>query len=313
MNETAERLLFLGSKQLGLRVLTELADLFPQELVGIVTIDDTNDTRSAYRDFERFANGRQLELEIARTKADADSAVRSFAPDLCLVVGWYWLISEQMIRSVPRGFLGIHNSILPKYRGVSPLVWSIIAGEPEVGVSLFTIGPGMDDGPIWAQSTTKLRDIDYIGDVLARLEHETIEIVRRDMPRIIDGSVKPRIQDHEKATYCAARMPDDGNVDWAAHARHVYNFIRAQSDPYPGAFTYLGPQELRIWRAKQFDGIYMGTPGQVAQIMEDGVCVTCGSNTAVVLQEVEYDGQRAPATSVLRSTRTRLSRAPAPP
>jgi methionyl-tRNA formyltransferase len=308
LRDRINRVLFVGSKQLGHRVLRELYGLAPEALVGIITIDDQKDSRSAFPDFEMFSRESGLQLHVAKDRRHSEEIIKSLKPELCFVVGWYWLIGDDVLNSVPHGFVGIHNSLLPKYRGGSPLVWQILRNEKEVGFSLFSFDSGMDTGPIWAQGRVPLGREDYVSDVLAKLEEETIRMVRAGYHGLLEGSVMPSPQNNAEATYCAQRLPSDGRIDWHAPAEDVHNFIRAQSDPYPGAFTHYEGRILKIWRARVFDRRYFGTPGQVARIEEDGVYVICGDNRAIILEETELsDGKRGRATEAIRTIKWRMS------
>jgi methionyl-tRNA formyltransferase len=302
------RVLFMGSKQLGLRVLREMYSLSPETLIGALTIDDTNDTRTALSGFQSFSNESNLELHTAKNRKQSEQIIEDLKPDLCLVVGWYWLISNRVIDAVPRGFIGIHNSLLPYFRGGSPLIWQIISNEKEVGFSFFSFTQSMDDGPIWAQGSVLVEEHDYISHVLRKLEDKTVEVLREKYPLILNGDIRPVEQQHELATYCAQRFPNDGNIDWHKPAHDTYNFIRAQSDPYPGAFTYFEAQMLKIWKAKMFEGKYYGTPGQVARITADGVYVICGDNSAIILEDVELGGKRGKANDFIKCIRGRMSK-----
>jgi methionyl-tRNA formyltransferase len=302
-----ERVLFMGSKRLGIRVLEAMHALAPEPLLGVVTIDDAGDGRTALSDFRSFAAARRLPLHIARDRSDAERIVAELEPDLCLVVGWYWLIREATLSSVPHGFIGIHNSLLPRLRGGAPLVWSILNGDQEAGFSLFSFTPGMDDGPLWAQGSVPIEEHDSVAEVLARLEARTMDVFRDVYPRILRGHATPVEQDHDRATYCAQRCPEDGNIDWHRPARAIHDFIRAQSEPYPGAFTYLDGQLLKIWKASRFDRPYHGTPGQVARVSSEGVFVICGDDRAIVLEDVELGGKRGRASELIRSIRGRMS------
>lgn len=303
-----EKVLFMGSKHLGLRVLHEMYLLSPQTLIGCLTIDDTNDTRSAFTDFKKLSNEIGLKLHVAKNRQQSERIIEKVRPELCLVVGWYWFISKTALDAVPFGFIGIHNSLLPKLRGGSPLIWPIIRNEKKVGFSFFSFTPGMDDGPIWAQGNVFVDEQDYISDVLKKLEEKTIQALRVNYLQILNGSSKPVEQNHEQATYCAQRFPNDGNIDWHKPAQDVYNFIRAQSDPYPGAFTYYEAQMLKIWKAKVFDKQYYGTPGQVARIASDGVYVICGNHRAIILEEVELlCRKRGRANDFIKSIKGRMS------
>ncbi len=301
------RVLFMGSKQLGLRVLKEVYSLAPNSLIGAVTIDDTNDTRTKYVEFKDFAQTQGFELHTAKNRNHSEQIVEALKPDLCLVVGWYWLIGDTTLAAVPFGFIGIHNSLLPKYRGGSPLIWPIIRGQREVGFSFFSFTLGMDEGNIWAQGSVTIEEHDYISSILEKLENKTIEVLRRSYLQILNGSVEPVEQNHELATYCAQRFPGDGNIDWCKPAQDIYNFIRAQSDPYPGAFTYFDGQEMKIWRARIFEKPYIGTPGQVARITSDEAYVICGDDRAIILEEVEIGGERGRATDFIKTLTVRLT------
>jgi len=304
---TVNRVLFVGSKQLGLRVLQEMHSLSAESLVGVLTIDDRNDTRSVFPDFHEFSSNKALQLHVAKNRKDAERIIEQLKPDLCLVVGWYWLIGPEALTAVPSGFIGIHNSLLPKYRGGSPLIWPIINGDKEVGFSFFSFTPGMDDGPIWAQGRVSVEDDDFIWDILAKLENKTIEVLRENYMHILKGTITPVEQDHTRVTYCAQRFPYDGNIDWHKPAKDVYNFVRAQSDPYPGSFTYVDGQLLRIWKARRFEETYYGTPGQVARLSDEGVYVICGDHRAIILQEVSLGDQRGKAGNFIKSIKSRMS------
>jgi methionyl-tRNA formyltransferase len=301
------RVTFVGSKRLGLQVLKCMHGLSPDVLAGVITLDDRADTRSVFAELEGYCAGQGIHMQVARDRRDAEAAISARSPDLCVVVGWYWLISAAVLAAVPRGFIGIHNSVLPQYRGGAPLVWQLIRRERHVGASLFSFTPGMDDGPIWAQAIVPVQEDDYIGDVLGKLEDATLAAFRDCYPRILDGAARPVEQDHAKATYCAQRVPEDGAIDWRAPAVQVGAFIRAQSDPYPGAFTQLDGRRLTIWRADVFKGVYHGTPGQVARIAAEGVYVVCGDSTALIVREAQLEGRRAPANELIRSLSGRLA------
>src|ERR1700731_1144986 len=279
------RVLFMGSKQLELRVLEEMYSLSPTILIGALTIDDTDDSRTKFSHFQAFAEKHGLELRVGKDRKHSEEIIQELKPDLCLVVGWYWLISNATLNTVPFGFIGIHNSLLPRFRGGSPLIWPIIRGEREVGFSFFSFTSGMDDGPIWAQESVVVAENDYIASVLNRLENKAVDVLRSIYPQLLNGSMKPVAQNHELATYGTQRFPSDGNINWHEPARNVYNFIRAQSDPYPGAFTYFEGEKLTIWRATLFRNAYFGIPGQVARIASDGVYVICGDDRAIILEE----------------------------
>jgi methionyl-tRNA formyltransferase len=302
----AKKVLFIGSKPLGLHCLEEVFRLAPESLIGIITIDDRDDGRNVFGEFGSFAAKAGIELYVAKNRKDSENAIRRFGPDLCLVNGWYWIIGDDALQSVPGGFLGMHNSLLPKYRGGSPLVWTIINGEDRAGLSLFSFTSGMDEGDIWARDSVSIESEDYISDILYKLEEKAIIMLRENYLNILNDSIIPTPQDTCEVTYCCMRIPEDGLINWHGSAKQIYNFIRAQSDPYPGAFTFLDGKKLIIWRAHQVDITYYGTPGQVAKVTPDGTFIICGNNKPLILETLELENGKEQAGKIIKSVKTRL-------
>lgn len=300
------KVLFIGSKRLGLLCLDAIYRSCPSILNAVLTVDDRDDARSCLEELTSFCHERSIKLFVAVSQRDSEAFIRNARPEFCLVVGWYWLISKKTLESVSRGMIGLHNSLLPLYRGSSPLVWAILNRENEVGVSLFSFTAGMDDGEIWGQAAVSVSVEDTIKDVLDKIEQPAVELIRSCYLRILDGSAKSRPQEHSKATYGTLRRPDDGWIEWSRSARYVYDFIWAQTEPYPGAFTLFKGRRLTVWQASLVPGLYFGTPGQVARSVDGGAVVICGDNRAVLLKVVEFDGSREPGNTILKSLSIRL-------
>lgn len=301
------RLVFLGSKRLGLLAAERLHTLAGDALMAVVTVDDRDDVRSQHAALLEFGSRTGVPVHVPDGRQASETCLRELAPDCVFVVGWYWLLSPELLRSVPYGFIGVHNSLLPQYRGFSPLVWAMINGEKEAGYSIFSLTEGVDDGPLWAQERIPLGPTDYVGDVLARLEHAAVDRIGHVYEGIAGGTLVPRPQSEAGATYCARRGPGDGRIDWTQPAHRIHDFVRALSDPYPGAFTVLAGEKLTIWRADLFGPPFYGAPGQVTRLAADGsAVVTTGDGGALVLREVERSGHRGPANLFVRSLRIRF-------
>jgi methionyl-tRNA formyltransferase len=307
MRKKVNKVLLMASKELGLCTLKTIYALSPKSLAGVITYDDSHETRAKFGEFKAFTTANKIPLYVAENNKHAEEIINEVKPELCLLVCWYWLISEKTLQSVPSGFIIMHNSLLPRYRGASPLVWAMINEETKVGFSLFIPGKGTDDGPVLAQGAVPVGPDDYIGDVFIKLEKKIKEVLNKKYLSILNGSIKPKVQNSKLATYCAQRIPDDGSIDWKRSAQFNYNFIRAQSTPYPGAFTYIESKMVKIWSAKLYDGVFYGTPGQVAKIGPEGVYVISGDNQALILQEVELEGRRGNSKEFFKSIKVRFS------
>ena len=244
-----KRILFMGSKPIGLRVLRALRAVASEELAGALVVDDRDDTRSILPEFIGECDSSGVPLQVVTSQNDANRHILELSPDIVIVAGWSWFIPTRVLRSVPLGILGLHNSLLPEYRGASPLVWAIINGEDRAGISLFAMTPKLDEGDVYARRSTAVRRDDTIGTVLARLEDAAEELIQSYFRRILDGRVAPEPQGRTASTAYPQRTPDDGLIDWSEPAAKVHDFVRAQSHPYPGAFTVFKDARLTVWSA----------------------------------------------------------------
>lgn len=237
------RTAFLASKALGLKLLRGI------DLDGALVLhpDDRTDSRSVWPEFEK------LGARMVTRKAEADEALRAFQPEIVFVCGWYWLIPDDVRAIAQRGFFGIHNSLLPKYRGGAPLVWAIINGEEEVGSSLFRLDGGVDDGPLAHQVRIDLSRSDDIASATARIEAEWEAAFPTIWARLCDGTQPLRTQVGEPTRF-PNRKPADGEIDWSLPAAKVHDFIRAQSAPYPGA------RSAGVVYDRSFESDAWGTP-----------------------------------------------------
>jgi methionyl-tRNA formyltransferase len=143
---------------------------------------------------------------------------------------------------IPRSFLelaptgGLHASLLPDYSGNAPLVWAIINGETKTGITFFLFEEGVDSGPIIGQLEEPILPDDTIASLYERIEERGIELLETQLPRIAAGTATYTPQAPSKRRVMPPRSPEDGELDLRKPALELYNFIRAQCSPYPGAF-----------------------------------------------------------------------------
>ena len=288
------RVLFLGSKLSGLEVLKKIYQIKPSSVIGCITIDDVEDLRSVFREFEVFCSINKIPMEVVKGSCNIKILIDKYRPDLCIVMGWYYLIDSSIIKNVRGGFIGIHNSLLPRYRGFSPVVWAIINGEKETGFSVFSFDEGMDTGQLWYQGRVTIEDKDYINTVLEKINQKILIFFQENYLDLLDEKLCPYEQKAISATYGSRRTAEDGKIKWNQPAKNIYNFIRAQSKPYPGAFSFYDNKKIIIWKASIFSSNVYGTPGQVCMINkeEESVIVVCGENSGLILKEVEMDSKK---------------------
>lgn len=252
------KLVFFGSSELGHQCCRMIIENRLADVVGIVTqprsfntsYADTKVTNVLYRNFHSLGEEFDIPvIEVIETISKHKGQLAAMNPDFLLVIGWYFLIPQSIRNLAPLGCSGIHASLLPKYRGGSPLVWAIINGEQQTGISLFYFDDGVDSGDIIAQESFAIGEQETIRDVLVKAENASINVLKQYLPEIARGKA-PRIkQKHDEAIYVPQRCPEDGKIDWRWDTGQIRNFIRAQTKPYPGAFTLLDGKKVIIWDA----------------------------------------------------------------
>jgi methionyl-tRNA formyltransferase len=253
------RIVFFGATELGFRCCQQLIES-GEEVAGIFTIPQefrisysNQPVRNVtFRDFEELAGAHDIPLMHVTTKMSDEQYVetlRNWRPDFGLVIGWYYMVPRVLRELFPRGVAGIHASLLPKYRGGAPLVWAIINGEEKAGVSFFYFDGGVDTGDLIAQQEFPVGRDDTIKTVYEKATRASLAVLRDYMPLLRRGNAPRTPQDHGAATQFPQRKPEDGLIDWGRSAEEIRNFIRAQTKPYPGAFTYIEGKKVVIWDA----------------------------------------------------------------
>jgi methionyl-tRNA formyltransferase len=173
-------------------------------------------------------------LEQGKDLNEHKEYLRSRRPDAILVMGWYYMIGKEIREIATHGAWGIHASMLPDYAGGAPLVWAIINGEQKTGTTLFQLSDGVDDGNIIAQQEIEINFTDTIREVYDRVEEVSkqmlVQAVKNPEKIVFTPQQKDRIKVYPQ------RSPADGELNLQKPAIELYNFIRAQSSPYPGAF-----------------------------------------------------------------------------
>jgi len=292
-----QRVALAGSKQIGLRFLEVLIHEAIDVLAGVVTIDDRGDARSAHEAIRARSNEAGLAFNVVTSRATQDLALDQLDADVVIVAGWYWLISKRVMAG--RTFVGIHHSLLPAYRGGSPLVWAMIRGEQVVGTTLFQLDAGIDSGPVYGQAAVEVRESDTIADVAERLETAAVTLLEENLSSILSGTASPSPQDEVGASYVKQRRAENGAINWTWPAGTVHDFVRAQSEPYPGAFTFFDGQQLQVWRTALTPETSQEPPGQV---VADGV--VCGDGRVLALLDVQFNDERGPLDRVMSACGT---------
>ena len=253
------RIIFFGCTKYSEELLNGLIEI-NQNIVGIFSIpeefkisySEEKVKNTNYASLITIANKESIPFyEIDSIDGKKTSSYKStiveLNPDIILVLGWYFMVPK-VIRDIPTyGSWGIHASLLPNYAGGAPLVWAIIEGQKETGVTLFRMESGVDDGDIIAQDKFSISENDTIKEVYENATKSSLKILSTVLNPYYQITFTP--QDKTKIKIYPQRRPKDGLIDWSLEPKQIKNFIRAQTKPYPGAYTVIGGKKIIIWDA----------------------------------------------------------------
>ncbi len=227
------------------------------------------------------------------------------AIDIMFVVSWRYMIPASVYNRPRLGTFVFHDSLLPEYRGFAPTVWAIINGEDHTGVTLFKIADEVDAGDIVDQQRVPIGTEDTIAVVIEHVTRNYLNLLERNLDKLLKGITSFTPQDHSRATYTCKLVPEDNRINWAASSESIYNLIRAVSAPYPGAYTYLSDQKLRIWSAQRVANPrrYIGRiPGRIIDVRSGEGSVILTGDGVLLLKEVQIGGgETVCAAKVLNS------------
>jgi methionyl-tRNA formyltransferase len=262
------------------------------EIVGVVTLPGPIDpARSGQCSFEEVA--RRLGAELVETSdvngEETLTALQSLAPELVFVIGWSQLVRETFIAVAQEGVFGMHPTLLPRHRGRAPIPWAILSGLARTGVTLFEIVDSMaDSGAIVGQMVVEIAEDDTATTLFDRLATAHVALIREYVPELIGGTARRIPQDVRRASTWPRRAPADGVIDWETRARYLYDWVRAQTRPYPGAFTFLGDEKIVVWRARAVELEERAPAGTIVAERPEGHVVACGEG-GLLLEEVETE------------------------
>lgn len=274
--------------EVGHAALSELLEL-GVEIPLVVTHADDADEERWFGSVAELAADAGIPV-LAPDDPNAPEVVEALAktePDL-LFSFYFRKLLRQPILELPRlGALNLHGSLLPDYRGRSPVNWAILHGETETGVTLHYMDAKPDHGDVVARRAVPIGRDDTALSVTRKLAAAGRVLLRETVPRLADGSAPREPQDHAAARYFGGRTPADGEVDWTQPAEAIRNLVRAVTRPWPGAFGEVAGRRLFVWWAEVRPG--SAPPGALV-VGDDGVALVGTGDGLLELVEVSEEG-----------------------
>ncbi len=301
-------LIFCGTPQFAVPTLEKLvASAFPVSLV-LTNPDEPRGRGYRLKASPVKESAAKAGLRILQPKNLKDPAVeveiRSLKPDAIVVVAYGHLIPAWMIE-VPRfGWINLHASLLPRYRGAAPIPWAIIRGERATGVTTMQIDRGLDTGDILLQRATEISNEDTTETLSERLSVIGAELMAETLGKIERNEIKPQPQDERIATRAPMLTKDDGRIDWRLTAEEISRRVRGLR-PWPVAHTAFRGRNLQIWSAR----LLASTPASALAPGELSACqgaliAGCGGGTQIEIMELQLEGRkRMPARDFINGVR----------
>jgi methionyl-tRNA formyltransferase len=289
------RIVFCGTPAFAVPSLNRLIGQADFEIVGVVTQPDRPRGRghqihaSPVKDAADAARIPVYQPEKIRSE-EAYDYFRRMAPDIVVIIAYGQIVPPRLIEIPRLGWINLHASLLPKYRGAAPINWEIVNGETRTGVTTMLIDAGLDTGPMLLRSEIDIGPDETAPELAMRLSEAGAALIVETLQGLERGEITPTPQNNSQATFAPQLKKGDGRIDWSLPARAVYNRIRGL-DPWPGAFTLFRGKTCQIWGKPSPAPGEFAPPGTI-QITQSGVAVSCGGGEALRLESARLEGRK---------------------
>ncbi|MBQ6442729.1 MAG: methionyl-tRNA formyltransferase [Lachnospiraceae bacterium] len=299
------RIIFMGTPDFSVGIMEAMAER-GHEIVLAVTQPDKPKGRGgkvSCSPVKEAALRRSIPVFQPKKIRDPENiaTLREHRPDMIVVAAFGQILPEEILSMAPYGCINVHASLLPKYRGASPIQWAVLDGEKESGVTIMRMDAGVDTGDIVAQKAIPLDAEETAGSLFDKLSVLGASLLCDTIELIESGAAVYTPQNHAKATHTGKIEKSMGKMDWTLPAETLERRIRGLS-PWPGAYTMVNNKTLKIWKAtvcQNASGAQKAAPGSVLDTKEALVVQT--GDGALALTEVQLEGKkRMDAAAFLR-------------
>lgn len=303
------RLIFCGTPQFAVPTLKHLLAKPDFEVVAVISQPDRPRGRgqqvsvSPVKQVALAANLPVHQPEKIRAP-ESQELLEKLAPDVIVIIAYGQIIPARLLSIPKHGWINLHASLLPKYRGAAPINWAIANGEARTGSTTMRIDAGMDTGDILLQREMEIDPNETAPELAARMSESGAPLMEETLRGLSAGIIVPRAQNHGEATVAPILKKEDGRIDWNRSAQEIYNRMRGFA-PWPGAYTTFRGQTCHLWAKPVIDphslpaemlagpafAAACSAPGTLAGAKNDWF-VSCGNATLLRLQSVKLEGRK---------------------
>lgn len=291
------RVVFMGTPHFAESILSSLVNSH-YTLVAAYTQPDRPSGRAqeiAKSPVKIFAETHAIPVEQpVRFDRETVEKLRVFKPDIIIVAAYGKILPQEVLDIPPFGCVNVHASLLPRWRGASPIQNALLAGDTETGITIIKMDAGMDTGPILKQKAIPIDPTDTTATLLTKLAESGAAILGNTLEKWLRGKIEPSTQPSEGVTLCQLIEREDGKIFWNNEAESIYNRYRALS-PWPGIFSFWrkGGSLLRIkFRRISLQKQSPEAPHELGQVFEIGETVGIATARGIILlDEVQLEGK----------------------
>lgn len=289
------KVLFCGTPAFGLPTLARMLEQRDFSVAAVFTQPDRpkgrrrETTPSPIKEVALKAGVPVHQPEKLRS-SEALKLVSEIQPDVSVVVAYGQIIPRNLLEIPRLGWINLHASLLPKYRGAAPVQRAILAGERQTGLTVMRIDAGLDTGPILEQAQVPIGHDETTAQMLARMSEMGAPLMLEALRRLERNEITPRPQDESEATLAPPVRKEEGLIDWCEPASAIYNRIRA-FDPWPGAYTHFRGSVCHVWGKPGSDGIATAACGAIVY-REAKIFAACGNHTYLRIDSLRLEGRK---------------------
>lgn len=290
------RIVFCGTPAFALPSLRQLASQKDIQMESVVTQPGRPRGRggemsdSPVKEFALEAGIPVYQPEKMKSES-AENFFRRMAPDAAVIIAYGQIIPANLLEIPRLGWINLHASLLPKYRGAAPIQWAIVNGETRTGVVTMRIDAGLDTGPLLLRHETEIASDENAPELSERLAEAGAPLVAETLRGLDRGSLHPEPQDNSQASFAPPLKKEDGRIDWTQTSGKIYNRMRGLQ-PWPGTFTTFRGQTCAIWGRPAEAAVDSNAEAGTIFAKNGEIDVACGGRTALHIEYLQLAGRK---------------------
>jgi methionyl-tRNA formyltransferase len=297
------RIVFCGTPSFAVPTLKHLLAQPDIEIVGVITQPDRPRGRGqdvSFSEVKEAALAAKLAVhQPEKIRApETEGLLRKPAPDAVVIIAYGQIIPAKLLPIPKLGWINLHASLLPKYRGAAPINWAVVNGETRTGVTTMRIDAGMDTGDMLLQCEIEIGSKETTPELASRLSEAGAPLMVETLRGLAAGTIVPRAQNHTEASYAPMLKREDGRIDWKRPATEIYNRMRGFV-PWPGAYTTFRGHSCHVWGEPASKGEGAGSPRDRDEAAlgtlygeKNELFVCCGDATVLSVSAVKLEGRK---------------------